>query len=997
MNASEQAHSHQPLAWRISAAALAVVTALGMSFPLSAAHALESTNAIAAEEDATVALVAQADVSSYDAQLSFSDAGITELQSGTGYSIDGTTLKIEAAGTYVVTGSCAEGAIEVAKGISDVVLVLDDLTLASSSTAPIVVKKGSTATIHLEGTSTLTDNEDPANETSTDATVADAFEGACIKVKSGSSVTFCGDGTLNVVANAKNGIKGGSTSTLTFNATGSINVSGNYSGSATSAGAVNNGIAADGSLVINSGTFDIDAANDGIKSVPDADDADSVGSITINGGTFDIDVDGDGIQADASLTITAGDFDIKTYKGYGTWNDSLADSMSCKGLKASGDREGIENTITITGGTFVLDCGDDAVHSDAYAEVSGGTFTIASGDDGMHADTTLLLGSENGGDRDPDVTINNSYEGLEGGTVTMYSGRYYVVASDDGVNAAGGSSSGTDGGQPGGDGFNPGGGGPGGNPGGWGGFRPMSEEEEQAASASDYNIFIYGGDLYVNCSGDGLDSNGGLYLYGGTQAVFSQATRGDNSAIDADGTVLIDGATVFTAGTTGMDGSAQSSWFGSGQKYSASTTSYSAGQVLNATAGNTVVLSYKLPKAVNYTMASWPSSSYSSTPTLAKASSVTACKGGSWSHTWDSGTTSDGVTTYTCSTCGATETQAVATAATVAACSHEAQHEEGESTQEDEGYAVTFSADAGVKQIDVYYTQDYATASETDVATAVSRDGDTGNPDSTGSGQVNFLVQLKDGYTISSVTATEGAYKNIKDQGNGIYRITKITGDITITVATEGGSAEGGETEGEGDEDSTEGGSDSGATGDEGTTEGGTAEGDGGDEGAAEGGSDSGSESGEQGSTEGGSTEGSTEGGASEGDTTESGTTESGATEGGSADAGSADAVEESDTTAQKAENTATITKVVKTVKAKAVATAKKTVKSITVKNAQGTVTYKKVSGSKYLKVNKRTGKITVKKGTPAGTYTVKVKVKVSGNDSYESLTKVIKVKIKVE
>ena len=436
------------------------------------------------------------------AVLTFSDSGITETSAGSGYTIDGTTLTITTAGTYRISGSCSEGAVIVGKGLSSVTLVLDNLTLASSTTAPIVVKKSATANIHLVGTSTLTDNEDPANETSTDTTIAEAFEGAAIKVKSGSTVTFCGDGDLNVVANAKNGIKGGATASLIFNQSGTINVSGNAKvyGATTAGAAVNNGIACDGSLIFNQGTYVIKAANDGIKSAPDATDetagtvidTESAGTVTINGGTFDLDVDGDGIQADTALNISGGAFDIQTWKGYSVWNDTLANTYSCKGLKASGDRAeeaGLEPALTITGGTFTLNTGDDAVHSDAYATVTGGTFTIRTGDDGMHADTSLTIGTQNGYERDPDITINSSYEGLEGGSVYIYSGRAYVVASDDGVNAAGGSSSGTDPGAGGGNTFNPGGrpGGPGG-----GGFNPGGGS---SATTGNYNIYIYGGDL----------------------------------------------------------------------------------------------------------------------------------------------------------------------------------------------------------------------------------------------------------------------------------------------------------------------------------------------------------------------------------------------------------------------------------------------------------------------------------------------------------------------
>ena len=75
------------------------------------------------------------------AELTFSNSGITETQAGSGYAIDGTTLTITTAGTYRIGGSCSEGAIIVSKGLSNVTLILDDLTLSSSATAPIVVKK----------------------------------------------------------------------------------------------------------------------------------------------------------------------------------------------------------------------------------------------------------------------------------------------------------------------------------------------------------------------------------------------------------------------------------------------------------------------------------------------------------------------------------------------------------------------------------------------------------------------------------------------------------------------------------------------------------------------------------------------------------------------------------------------------------------------------------------------------------------------------------------
>ena len=76
--------------------------------------------------------------------------------------------------------------------------------------------------------------------------------------------------------------------------------------------------------------------------------------------------------------------------------------------------------------------------------------------------------------------------------------------------------------------------------------------------------------------------------------------------------------------------------------------------------------------------------------------------------------------------------------------------------------------------------------------------------------------------------------------------------------------------------------------------------------------------------------------------------------------------------------------------------------KAIKVSKAKGTVTYTKykVIKKKFAKkfvVNKKTGKITVKKGLKKGTYKVWIKVKAAGNKTYKPLTKKVKVTIKVK
>ena len=89
--------------------------------------------------------------------------------------------------------------------------------------------------------------------------------------------------------------------------------------------------------------------------------------------------------------------------------------------------------------------------------------------------------------------------------------------------------------------------------------------------------------------------------------------------------------------------------------------------------------------------------------------------------------------------------------------------------------------------------------------------------------------------------------------------------------------------------------------------------------------------------------------------------------------------------------------KSVKTVKYKKIKKKSRTLTFLKVTGAQGKVTYKKVGGSKRLTVNKRTGKITVKKKTKRGVYKIKVKVKAAGNSKYKALSKTVTLKVRIK
>ena len=447
------------------------------------------------------------------AELVFSDREIGGDVSANGVTIDGTNLTISNTGTYVLSGSCSSGSITVAKKSGDVTLSLNGLSLTNTADeAAISVKNNSYVTLFLtEGSENVI----------SDAAGDDSYTHKhCISSKL--DLTIEGSGKLTVNGNRKNGIKSDAGLFVKEGVSLTINCA-------------DNGMAADDVMELAADSISITTVSgDAIRSLPDeiTDSARSI--ITIDGGNYDISAGADGIQVSGNLIINDGSFDITT--GGGSQVTLSEDADSCKGLKSA-------STISVNGGDFTINSADDAIHSDDCVYLTGGNFDIKTGDDGAHADSCLYVGyGDDGKDSDLYINIEESYEGLEGGNVYLNYGNVYVTASDDGVNAAGGSSNGTDPGSSREDQFTPGG------PGGKSGPGMASV----AADSSDYNIFINGGNYYVNVSGDGLDSNGSITVTGGNVVVFGQQSGGDNDAIDFDGTLTLNGGRLFGAGGTGM-------------------------------------------------------------------------------------------------------------------------------------------------------------------------------------------------------------------------------------------------------------------------------------------------------------------------------------------------------------------------------------------------------------------------------------------------------------
>lgn len=439
-------------------------------------------SALAAGMLPTSACAASADYTTANATLvTLTDSSATAKGKYTGYEIDGTDVSITAAGTYVFSGDCDNGSITVKKGVTGVTIVLNGLTLTNDDSAAITLNKTAEASLIAAAgtTNTVADTEGSSDEN------------AAVKVKSGAALAIGGTGTLTVDGNAKNGIKGAADAVITV-AEVKLNIN-----------AVNDGLSCDDELNITGGTLNITAGGDAVKASPDTGenpDTTSLGNVTISGGTLTLSAAEDGVQADGDLTISGGTFHVKTNGGHTT--ALTDDSASCKGLKAG-------KTLTVTGGTLTVDSADDALHANTDVTISGGTLTLATGDDGVHADNDLVIGTKGASSTStPRINITASYEGLEGTTVTVYSGDIDVAASDDGVNAANST---------------------------------LGERSDK------YAINIAGGDLYIDAGSDGLDSNNDINITGGKVEVYGADAMMD-TAIDYDGTFTLSGGTLFGAG-----------------------------------------------------------------------------------------------------------------------------------------------------------------------------------------------------------------------------------------------------------------------------------------------------------------------------------------------------------------------------------------------------------------------------------------------------------------
>lgn len=309
------------------------------------------------------------------------------------------------------------------------------------------------------------------------------------------------------------------------------------------------GIHCGGDVEIAGGKLTIDAAEDGVN---------CTGSLELQAGEVDVTSAEDGIQADGDLTVSGGTVTITTTgtvavsaqddfqpNNFGGGNfggngntppgnadhrqnaaasdasaipaaamQTTADSSTDAGVSAAvamttaaedATSKGIKcgGNLTMSGGSCTIDSTDHAVHAAGTAVFSGTTLEITSNNKGISSHGDLEI---SGGD----ITIHSCTEGVESkAEMTISGGNVRILdASDDGLNT-GGSDSGS------------------------------------------HAITISGGYIYVNASGDGVDSNSTWEMSGGTLLVCGPTSGGDGS-LDANSNMTYTGGTLLALSSKGM-------------------------------------------------------------------------------------------------------------------------------------------------------------------------------------------------------------------------------------------------------------------------------------------------------------------------------------------------------------------------------------------------------------------------------------------------------------
>ena len=452
--------------------------------------------------------------------------------------IDGSTITIQKAGTYLLSGTLTDGNIIVdSDDKENVRLIFNGVEISNSTTTPLYIKNAEKMILTLvDGTeNTLSDGEnyilDDESDNEPNGTIF-----------SKDDLVINGLGSLTVNANYNHGIQ---SKDLLKIISGNIDIT-----------SVGDAIIGKDGVIVKEAVINIESQEDGIKATKAEENK---GYIYLDNPEITIKAKKDGIQAVTCLYVKDGKYNIETGE---TNENSQSNSDTSADYSRKGMKAGVD--ITIENGEYTIDSEDDGIHSNNSITVNAGTVNIASKDDGVHADTELTI--NNG-----DIKVSESDEGLEAKYITINDGNIDITSSDDGINASSGSSNTSD------DGNAPGAGNrlemptnENGEADTNTGNRPEMPTNENSENTLDNNggmmpgggqggfnesdgseLVINGGIVHVNAGGDGIDSNGTITINGG-EIYVDGPTSGGDGALDYADTCEINGGILVAAGSIGM-------------------------------------------------------------------------------------------------------------------------------------------------------------------------------------------------------------------------------------------------------------------------------------------------------------------------------------------------------------------------------------------------------------------------------------------------------------
>ncbi len=428
-------------------------------------------------------------------------------------SFDGKHITIGQGGSYVISGELNDGSVIInSSDETPVILYLDGASISSSDYAPLVVLQSKKTILSLVPN---TENSLVAGEIKANSDIS--REPPTAVIFSADDLVINGTGNLTVNGSASDGIKANDTLKIIES---TLHIA-----------SFDEGINVNDSLYTSEAKINITSVSDAVKCEKTEFEQ---SFISINDSTFNIITDGDGIYSSGLISLKNATADIKTGEGAESitfggggfgggrggrggrggfgGNMTSENTPSTKGIKA-----GVK--LEINGGTFNLNCADDAIHSDGEITVDGGVFGIATGNDAIHAENELTLSPTS-------FDVTKCLEGLEGAHISIKDGTFNIVSGDDAINAVGYNSYG-------------------------GGMPPMMGAHSQPVNEEDIYLEICGGNITITSSGDGVDSNGAARITGGNLRVYGPE-NGGNGTLDFQNGILLCGGTLIAAGNSGM-------------------------------------------------------------------------------------------------------------------------------------------------------------------------------------------------------------------------------------------------------------------------------------------------------------------------------------------------------------------------------------------------------------------------------------------------------------